>query len=529
MIPRHDGLVPLIREPGSSCAVASANATPSASTKRTAAAATVTKYIIRPLATASADDAHASAATKGERRLFTFLPSVDCTTPPYKLHVSSRYFEDSMDDPLAVSDDDSGEDMLGEEESRTTNKHGNTRENGATGSNGGSRKRRRARRREPLRLEYDGFLSPLTAESAKSARLVSTPAAEYSHLACVLLELPASWRQKENDESERSGTAVCSLSSSAPQPLITATPLQRPILQLWGERNTVAAGFKDGGLLGSSASNISAAWGSDVPLRISKKDWKTMDAVEADLHRPTNWSDDDGGDVSDEGRGGRSVKGAGDLLSARTRRQAKEEVTSTTVRAFLVGAKEALRQHSANRTADDSAQPQLASGSDKVLPLGGRVVDPAPLTASPRRVALTLQLPSDSSGASVPPPVVAPAVPTSRAHFDTGAMTNTVSPLLSAAPAAPAKDSVSLDSLAVTVVTEMQSSESRTMAPLMELQKRILKQLPEFAAMNQKMKSNATKQEAITWFQTSQKALRMWLVEHGHTINSDGTVTFGTV
>ncbi|TPP43762.1 hypothetical protein CGC21_20805 [Leishmania donovani] len=473
MIPRYDGLVPAIRGPASVCAVASANATPSSTTMRTAAATAVTRYVICPVETVGRENAHLNAAAEHERRLFAFLPSVDCATPPRELRVSSHYFEDSLD-------------------------------------------------ASPMRLEYDGFLTPSATEATKCVRLVSTPASEYSHLTCVLLQLPTTWREQDIDEGEGHGRTAC-LSSSTSKPLITSIPLRRPILQLWGERNTAAAGPNDGSLFsGSSAASISAAWGSDTPLRISTKDWKTMDAAEADLHKPTNWSDDDGGDVSDEGRG-KSSKGADDTISARARKREREEATNVAVRSFLAGAKEALRQQGAVGTADGFAQPQPAVRRDNAAPVSARVETSAPVKAAAKRAAVTVPLSSDSSGSRVRPSVATPAVPPTRVLT-----TNSAGPLPSSG-AAPPDDSASLDSLACTVVAGMQSTEARRMATLMELQKRILKQLPEFAAMSQKIKSTATKQEAVAWFQTSQQALRVWLVEHGHTINSDGTVTFGDV
>ncbi|CAC9526233.1 conserved hypothetical protein [Leishmania infantum JPCM5] len=523
MIPRYDGLVPAIRGPASVCAVASANATPSSTTMRTAAATAVTRYVICPVETVGRENAHLNAAAEHERRLFAFLPSVDCATPPRELRVSSHYFEDSLDASVAGSDAESGEDLDEDEESHTTARRGNPREDSAHGSNSGSRKRRRARRREPMRLEYDGFLTLSATEATKCVRLVSTPASEYSHLTCVLLQLPTTWREQDIDEGEGHGRTACLSSSSTSKPLITSIPLRRPILQLWGERNTAAAGPNDGSLFsGSSAASISAAWGSDTPLRISTKDWKTMDAAEADLHKPTNWSDDDGGDVSDEGRG-KSSKGADDTISARARKREREEATNVAVRSFLAGAKEALRQQGAVGTADGFAQPQPAVRRDNAAPVSARVETSAPVKAAAKRAAVTVPLSSDSSGSRVRPSVATPAVPPARVLT-----TNSAGPLPSSG-AAPPDGSASLDSLACTVVAGMQSTEARRMATLMELQKRILKQLPEFAAMSQKIKSTATKQEAVAWFQTSQQALRVWLVEHGHTINSDGTVTFGDV
>ncbi|CBZ29634.1 conserved hypothetical protein [Leishmania mexicana MHOM/GT/2001/U1103] len=523
MIPRYDGLVPAIRGPAPACAVASANATPSSTTKRTAVATTVTRYAICPVDKASTENAHVNAAAERERRLFAFLPSVDCTTPPCELRVSSHYFEDSLDASVVGSDADSGEDLDENEESHTTARRANAREDDAHGSNSGSRKRRRARRREPMRLEYDGLLTPSARGATKCVRLVSTPASEYSHLTCVLLQLPMTWRKQDIDEGEGHGRTVYSSSSSTSKPLITSTPLRRPILQLWGERNTAAAGPSDGPLFsGSSAASISAAWGSDTPLRISKKDWKTMDVAEADLHKPTNWSDDDGGDVSDEGRG-KSSRGADDTISARARKREREEATNIAVRSFLAGTKEALRQQGAARASDGFAQPQPTVRSDNAAPVGARVETSAPVKAAAKRAAATVPLSSDSSGSLVQSSVATPAVPPTQALA-----TNSAAPRPSSA-AAPPDGSASLDSLACTVVTGMQSSEARTTATLMELQRRILKQLPEFAAMSQKMKSSATKQEAVAWFQTSQQALRAWLVEHGHAINSDGTVTFGDV
>ncbi|CAG9580374.1 conserved hypothetical protein [Leishmania major strain Friedlin] len=521
MIPRYDGLVPAIRGPASACAVASVNATPSSTTKRTAAATTVARYVICPVETTGTENAHVNATAERERRLFAFLPSVDCAAPPRELRVSSHYFEDALVASVASSDAESGEDLdEGEESHTSTARRGNTREDGAHGSNSGSRKRRRARRREPMRLEYDGFLAPAT-EATKRVRLVSTPASEYSHLTCVLLQLPTAWREQDMDEGEGHGRTACVSSSSTSKPLITSMPLRRPILQLWGERNTAAAGPNDGSLCtGSSAASISAAWGSDTRLQISKKDWKTMDAAEEDLHKPTNWSDDDGGDASDEGRG-KSASGADDAISARARKREREEATSIAVRSFLAGTKEALRQQGAVGAADGFAQPQPAVRSDNAAPVSARVETSAPVKAAAKRATVTVPLSSGSSGSRVRSSVATPAVPPTHALT-----TNSAAPLPSSG-VAPPDGSASLDSLACTVVTGMLSSEARRAATLMELQKRILKQLPEFATMSQKMKSTATKQEAVAWFQTSQQALRAWLVEHGHTIDSDGTVTFG--
>ncbi|AIO01138.1 hypothetical protein LPMP_322520 [Leishmania panamensis] len=529
MIPRYDGLVPAIRESAPSrSAVASASATRSATMQRTVEATTVTRYVICPVASLSTENAHADATAERERRLFAFLPSVDCATPPYELHVSPHYFEDSMDAPVAGSDIGSGEDLDEDEESHTAATRDKTREDGAHGSSSGNRKRRRVLRREPMRLEYNSLLSPSTKEAAKPVRLVSTPASEYSHLSCVLLQLPTLWLQQDVNGGEGHGRTACSPSSSTSKSFITPTPLRRPILQLWGERTMAPAGPSNGPLFsGNSAASISAAWGSDTSLRISTKDWKTMDAAEADLHKPTNWSDDDGGYVSNEG-GGKSSRGADDSLSARARRQEKEEVTSTAIRAFLLGTKEALRQQGATGAADAFAQPHPAVHGDDTLPASARVVDPAPTKTAPKQAAVTLQLSSNSAGSVMQSSVAAPAVPTP-------AVRPTPAPAVDSAASLPSSTAVAvsdcalLDSLACTVVTGMQSSEARTMTTLMELQKRILRQLPEFAAMSQKMKSVATKQEAVTWFQTWQQTLRVWLVEHGHAINSDGTVTFGAV
>ncbi|GET91582.1 hypothetical protein, conserved [Leishmania tarentolae] len=527
MIPRYDGLVPAIRGPAPACAAASADETQS-STKRTVATTRVTRYTICPVDTVDTERAHVNAAQGGERRLFAFLPSVDCVTPPRELRVASQYFEDSMFASIAGSDADSGEDLDDNEESDTTTKHGNAREDGTHGVNSGNRKRRRARRREPMRLEYDGILTASSKEATKSARLVSTPASEYSHLSCVLLQLPTSWRQHDIEEDKGHGETACLSPLSTSKPLITSTPLRRPILQLWGERNTAAAGSNDGSPFpGNNATSISAAWGSDTPLRISKKDWKTMDAAEADLHKPTNWSDDDGGDVSDEGRG-KSSKGADDTNSARARKREKEVATSVAVRSFLAGTREALRQQGSVGAANGLAPLQQVVGSDNVARVSAPVDTPAPVKTTEERAAVTMQLSPDSSGSKVRPSVAAAAMSIPTVLPTSALVTNSAASLPSSA-GAPLDGSTSLDSLACSIVSKMQSSEARTTATLMELQKRILKQLPEFAAMSQKMKSPATKQDAIAWFQTSQQALRAWLVEHGHTINSDGVVTFGDV
>ncbi|KAG5495552.1 hypothetical protein GH5_03215 [Leishmania sp. Ghana 2012 LV757] len=518
MIPRYDGLVPVIRRPASSFTTALAHANPSAP------ASSVTRYVISSFSTASAETAHTNATAERERRLFIFLPSVDCATPPCELQVSPHYFEDSVDAPEADSDLDSGEDLAEDEESQTASTRGSARQGGAHGS---IRKRRRARRREPMRLEYGGFYRPSAEEAAKSVRLVSTPASKYSHLACVLLQLPTSWREQDGDEGVGHARTACSPSSPSSKSVITCTPLRRPILQLWGERSSARVDPKEGHLFsGGNAAGISAAWGSDTPLRIRKKDWKTMDAVEADLHRPTKWSGDDDGDVSDESRG-KPLTGADQTVSARARRREKEEGTHTSVRAFLVGAKEALRQQGAVNTAGEFSEQQPAVLSGDAPPVLAQVEAPAPVEVAPKRASVTLQLYSGASGSVVQSSVAAAAAYASPVHPPPASGTDAVASLPPTAVSA--DESTSLDSLACAVVAGMQRSEARTTATLMELQKRILKQLPEFAAMSEKMRSAATKQEAITWFQTSQRALRAWLVERGHLIHSDGTVTFGAV
>ncbi|KAG5470644.1 hypothetical protein LSCM1_01890 [Leishmania martiniquensis] len=517
MIPRYDGLVPTIRRPASASAVTSTQAKPSA------VSSSVTRYVIRPLTTASAEEEHASATAERERRLFVFLPSVDCATPPCELRVSPHYFEDSVDAPVAGSDLDSGDDLGEDDESHTASTHDSARQDGAQGSN---RKRRRARRREPMRLEYGGFPRRSAAESASSVRLVSTPASEYSHLTCVLLQLPTPWRQQNGDVGEGHDRTACSPLSPTSTPLITCTPLRRPILQLWGERSSASAGPKGGpSFSGSSATGISAAWGSDTPLRIRKKDWKTMDAAEADLHRPRNWSGDDG-DVSDESNG-KPSRSADEAISARTRKREKDEATHTAVRAFLAGAKEALRHRGTVSTAGELSQQQAAVISNDTTSARACGAAPIPAEAAPKRGSVTLQLSTGSPRSMAQASAGTPAVRASPVYLPPACDADAIAAVPSGA--ASADGPASLDSLACTVVTGIRTVESRTVATLMELQKRILKQLPEFAAMSQKMKSAATRHEAVAWFQTSQQALRAWLEERGHAIHSDGTVTFGGV
>ncbi|KAK7198141.1 hypothetical protein NESM_000770600 [Novymonas esmeraldas] len=523
MIPRHGGLVPAIRGP-----TTPGTGTGAPATRPAAAPTTVTRYVVCPAPLPSSESAHVGEAAPPERRLFVFAPSADCPAAPRELRVASHFFDDDATRPPYGSDgsdgDEGSDDDAGEGGSATAARGGPGADTAHGGGRGGTnRRRRRARRREPMRLEYDARLDTAAEPVAGPVHLASTPLSEYSHLTCVLLPLPVSWRGQQPPqqatsageatvEEERGTVAAAPPLSPSPWPRVTPIPLRRPMLQLWGTRSTPSAGLNGVGHPAGDGASISAAWGSGASTRLSKKDWKTMDAAEADLHRPTRWSDDDDGDGGGEEK---PPRGTDDPVAARERKRAKAEATSGAVRAFLVGAKEALRQQGvASAEGADGAPPPPPTPPPPPPPEKARAATPSP--AAPQRAAMVLQL--GAAGAAVTPR----AAPV--------AATVTLARQSAAAAAEPAgASSTSLDSLASAVVAEMQSSEARASAALMELQKRILKRLPEYATMSLKMKSPASKPEAVSWFQTAQHALRGWMVEHGHTIASDGTVTFGTL
>ena len=532
MIPRYDGLVPAIRGPASSATAAAASTSSKTST-------TVERYVIRPTCITEAsfpatkDRVAAEVANFGEPecRLYAFTPSVDAAVPPRELRVASRFFAKAVASPQSAADEDNDatDEDVGDGDSEVSSEgvpeqqqqqqeqqqragasnfpsHTST-----TASRNRTRSRRRRRRRrglEPMRLEYQGTMDTQGANAAggQVIQMASTPAAGYKHLTCVLIELPTTWRESQSDDAS-------SASSPSVSNVVPATALVRPVLQLWGERGRASD---------AEAEGISSSWSSGLSTRISAKDWKTMDAADAEMHKPTNWSDDDGGGGGD---GGEET-----TRNARDRKRAKAEATSQSVRTFLAGTKAALHQQ--NSTTEDVTAP-LHSTAAQVAAKERRsdLTNNAPLkteagTTTP--VAMQPPLPTAAGGAAkkdhetpVTVALPSPRSPPARVNNAATVRSNT------AAVAVASTASLTLPELAATVLREIQQTEARATAPLMELQKRIFKQLPDFSVMNQKIKSPDTKKEAVGWFQTCQRELRVWLQGHGHMIASDNIVTFG--
>jgi hypothetical protein len=553
MIPRYDGLVPAIRGPASTTTAAAA-----ASAARKAPAV-VRHYVIQPSTTTTitttakspVQQGGTTGVTSGEReyRLYTFLPSSDVAAPPKELRVASHFFGDTeaasaAGVAVAEADEDSdsgsssnSDDEKDDNDFRFKGQRQQGRDASSAASNSvtalsGRARRRRRRGREPMRLEYQGIMDTNRANpyADRVVKMASTPAAAYRHLSCVLLKLPASWRDPQSlDSGEGSKGDGSSPPSGLNSSLISCSLLAQPVLQLWGERKEANAV----GHSSSTGSGISSSWYSEQSTKISKKDWKTMDAVDAEMHRPTNWSDGDGGDDEEDGHKSNTAETA---MTARERKRAKAEATGQAVRAFLAGTKEALRRQNSmkeveegsTRTTQPSPSPAALAAAMKTVPKPAEMANsgvkghdaPSP---SPRR--LTVVVPT-ALRTSSPPPSVALSVQNTPmadppAPINANKLTSNMQGVEETA------DAATLPTLASAVLKEVQEAEGRATASLMELQKRILKQLPDFATMNQKIKSPETKKEAVEWFQMCQRDLRVWLQGHGHMIGSDNTVTFG--
>lgn len=485
MIPRHNGLVPVIRP-----------AKPDTKRSHTdpAAKPIIRHYTILPLTSSSS----CTAATE-EVRLFTFSASADCPVLPEELQVAEQLFElpngaaASEDKATRNGQDDDSDDAYDAEE-----------RNGALGSSndGGHfsgmqqprrrlQQRRRQREAEPLRLEYCGVIATAGATSSglarKTVRLASTPAGEYSHLRCILLHFSPPL-QKDDDGSATEEVPVATQ--------VRAESLTQPILKLWGERDEAVQ---------STGVGISSRWNSEMTTRISKADWKTMDRVDAEAHAPRNWSDGDNDDHKSSDTVSSAVTGL--TSEQKRRRDLLSRQDGTTAASFLAAARAALRQ---GIPASSSAMPPLSSppAPPKGLAAGKRVISVRPVAVPPPPLPSTTSasLPRQSSAPPPPPP-----------------------PDVAQNGTAASENELKLPFLAKEVLHQIHGVECRSEAPLMELQKRILKQLPSFAEMSAKMKGADTKAEAIKWFHASQQALKTWLLECGCTINPSGMVSFATL
>ncbi|KPA84828.1 hypothetical protein ABB37_01302 [Leptomonas pyrrhocoris] len=554
MIPRYDGLVPAIRGPASS-------STPTTNTKNTIPT-TVARYVMHPASTSTAaapgNTGRENTSGEHERRLYTFLPSADVSAPPRQLRVASYFFGDTDPSSSAAASglaaeeesssssdedgDDDGADAEGEQQRqqvRSAPPNASAPASNTHASHGKERRRRR-RGREPMRLEYQGIMDvkPVTATSDRVVKMASTPSAVYRHLTCVLMEMPTAWRDTRSDGADGAENGDEAPRATTSSRLVLSTVLARPILQLWGERKEASAaadGMRDGT---GAATGISKSWYSEQSTRISKKDWKTMDAAEAEAHKPTNWSDDDGGAEED----GSGSGGAETALAARDRKRAKAEATGRAVRDFLAGTKEALRQQSGVGDTDllrpmaTTAMPPPASSPAVAAASGASIItakewakdeNTNQSVGTVRRIVKAAATPSDASAPLTATTAVNPKTPAPVATVSIPSSNITDSNTATSNELESSDASLALPVLAAAVLREVRLTEARETAPLMELQKRILKQLPDFTVMSQKIKAPETKQEAVEWFQTCRQELRVWLQGQGHVIASDGTVTFG--
>ncbi|KPI86206.1 hypothetical protein ABL78_4719 [Leptomonas seymouri] len=540
MIPRYDGLVPAIRGPASSAAHVG-------STSNTVAT-TVKRYVICPtptltFATVSANNSK-EAGGEHERRLYVFSPSADVSAPPRELRVASYFFGDTDPQPsagaslLAAEEESSGDsagdaDEADDAEGRDPLGHiaslNSSRSAVNAGAPSGKARRRRRRGREPMRLEYEGIMDAkaTAALSDRVVRVASTPASAYSHLTCVLVDLPSSWQDVHDEGAESSTKERAPPRASTYSRLVRPTALIRPILQMWGERKEASAAVDSVGGGTHAAIGISNSWYSEQSTRINNKDWKTMDAMDAEAHKPTNWSDDDGG--ADDGGDGSAER----ALAARDRKRAKAEATSQAVRSFLAGTKDALRQQAGvedaealRLTGNETKPPTLSPAAtaanaashatEKESERDERINGPFSTDKSHTRGGMTTL--DAAAPRSMPTTAQSAPAPHAAAPTVSSTTTNCVHDASDA--------SMTLPALAAAVLQEMRQADARTTAPFTELQRRILKRLPDFSVVNQKVKSPETKKEAVEWFQTRQRELRVWLQGQGHMISSDGTVTF---
>lgn len=243
---------------------------------------------------------------------------------------------------------------------------------------------------------------------------------------------------------------------------IVGTPLARPIMELRRDRTELLSSSPNS----TSGSGISTSWYSN-PSSFNKSDWKSMDALDraGAAGERSRWEMD----VAEETEQA-TVAGGGRGETTRVlKRQREASKVSAATAARMAG--ESLSQRWS-------------------LLNGGRVPSSLP----------------------PPPPPTALPDPTPAHRSATAPQ---LQPVLSLPETIAAQGEVALQKL---------REEGRRMVLLKDLEKIILKNVPEYASMAEKSKDVTTRGEAVRWFKVAQQELKLWLVSRRFVIDPTGIV-----
>ncbi|CCW60402.1 unnamed protein product [Phytomonas sp. EM1] len=392
---------------------------------------------------------------------------------------------------------------------------------GAATSRLRSKHRSRNQAREPTRCMYsatgsdpsnEGSIKEKFPAPAATLQLSSVPLLEYEQHTCVILKPLA----------------------GAPSAL-TALVLERPLMELRCDRVESLAARGEGG------QGISSAWLSLPNTRFNKREWKSMDSMDMEEAKASGsrWQMDE---APDDDR---------DVMEVEKRRLKKVRT-------------EALQGWSATATHD------AAADLEDRWSLLNRHRDPHRNSfVAPPKVPQSVLASKDSNDeTSMPTPKQSPAAIrfiqktwSLKGLPHSGQKNQTTSTVTSSTPSTkpgvgalpqPSKSSASpiptaaqsqstlkmsydshensneLDELAEQahhIITQLLGTEGRTVVPLKELEKLILKRLHSYAGAAEKAKSSATKAEAVRWFARAQAALRQWLRTENYVLDPGGNVT----
>lgn len=345
----------------------------------------------------------------------------------------------------------------------------------------------------------------------RSTRFDSTMVPELKDYGCYLVSLPC---RREDDEAP-AGSGVRAATGSIVR-LTDATPsvpraggalTARALKPVLPESAGAGTGMSPGWVRRSAASAIS---------KRGLRDWKEMDStgeVSTGGTYEGRWkleeeTDDDGG------------TGAGPAGKRQRRERAPQEAVE--VRNF----KASLRTLSADPAMAPVPLPEILMPSRRAArnPAAAeegpgeltREMLPPPSVAAPAKA----KAPTTSSAAAAGKKR---AVAASAAGAAEKSAKTAEAPLPSPPP--PLLLLTTLEDCGRCVLDALRS-EGRTSAAFKELERLILKKLPDYAAVSLKARDAATKQEAAQWFRTRQQELKEWLQSKHFTISPEGMVSF---
>lgn len=592
MIPRQLDLVPEIKAPAYALAVEAEHA--NALAKRREAPVTISRY---PLLTA--DDlnmsAPATSPTSGRRdpasggsstahpsavspdlRLYSYVPDLASASAPGEVTVffpgydaiggggggggdGASDAEDSSSSSFGGSSDDDGED-----DENSLRRTGTSRKGGAkvrigaaaaaaaaAQTTGGKKRARRYRRTgEPRRLHYTAV-----SEEDKQLRLTSVPLPEYEHFTCVLVRpssptapsssaedhTPPARPLEGTKEGKGNGMAVPPAANGTP---FITTVLARPLLELRCDRAESTTRAANGEVTPPS-------WLSARALRVSRRDWKSMDEVEKDeVNAGTRWDDADRDEPSDGDDG--AVELGGVETGGRGRPRKKRSKGDMTPAQALAAARAATRV-AADFFGRSGAPPPPPPPARRVSPAatgaggsGGaareraKATGPAtathavkgtpPVTLSSQSVpSPSSTRPSDGHGTQSVTTTRSPqssSMVSSSPSMAAGSSSSSAGPQHPPSSSSPSTtdttDEAALPVVAVTVLQELRT-QRRPTVPMKELEKLVLKRLPSYAVMAERARIPDTKAEAAQWFRVWQASLKRWLLEQGCAFDSSGS------